>query len=62
MHLDQLRNEIARLDRQILELVAERVSVARSIGELKMERGLPVRNLEVEEKVVKWHLDIAIEL
>lgn len=62
MHLDQLRNEIARLDRQILELVAERVSVARSIGELKMERGLPVRNLEVEEKVLKRHLDIAIEL
>lgn len=62
MHLDELRNEIGRLDRQILQLVAQRISVARDIGRMKQEQGLPVRNLEVEERVLERHLNTAMEL
>ncbi len=62
LNLDDLRKEIAALDIQLLELVAKRISLARSIGELKQEKGLPVRNLGVEGEVRKRHQRVASEL
>lgn len=53
MHLDELRDEIANLDRRIVELVAKRVETARRIGEVKRELHIPIRNIPVEEKVVE---------
>lgn len=40
--LDTLRAEIDRIDDRILELLARRMEVARSIGRYKLEHGMPV--------------------
>lgn len=53
MNLDELRNEIACVDKEILDLVAKRVQVARRIGEVKRDLHIPIRNIPVEEKVVE---------
>lgn len=62
MNLEGLRKEIAKVDSQIWELMAKRVSIARRIGEHKRQLDLPIRNLEVEEEVVKRHLQSALTL
>ena len=49
--LDQHRRDIEALDRRILHLVCERVAVARQVGDLKNELGVPLRNFKVERQV-----------
>lgn len=49
--LSQLREEIDRLDDQIIELVAERMRVAIRIGELKRKTGLPIYDPERERAI-----------
>jgi chorismate mutase/prephenate dehydrogenase len=49
--LEQHRRDIEALDRRILHLVCERVAVARQIGELKNQLGVPLRNFQVETQV-----------
>jgi len=49
--LDQHRRDIEALDRRILHLVCERLEVARDVGAIKSELGVPLRNFEVEEQV-----------
>ncbi len=49
--LEQHRRDIEALDRRILHLVCERVAVARQVGELKSELGVPLRNFKVERQV-----------
>jgi chorismate mutase/prephenate dehydrogenase len=50
-HLERHRRDIEALDRRILHLVCERLAVARQIGELKNELGVPLRNFRVERQV-----------
>ncbi len=49
--LEQHRRDIEALDRRILHLVCERLELARQIGNLKQECGVPLRNFEVEAQV-----------
>jgi len=49
--LDELRETIARLDGEILELVARRLAAAREVGEIKSAREMPVRDYPVEARV-----------
>lgn len=49
--LDQHRRDIEALDRRILHLICERLELARQIGELKQESGIPLRNFKVEAEV-----------
>jgi chorismate mutase/prephenate dehydrogenase len=49
--LDQHRRDIEALDRRILHLVCERLDLARQIGALKTDLGVPLRNFGVEEEV-----------
>ncbi len=49
--LDQHRRDVEALDLRILQLVCERLELARRIGELKGEVGIPVRNSRVEALV-----------
>ena len=49
--LEQHRRDIEALDRRILHLVCERLELARQIGDLKRNCGVPLRNFEVEEQV-----------
>lgn len=51
--LEQHRRDIEALDRRILHLVCERLELARQVGELKAELGVPVRNFEVETAVYR---------
>ena len=52
-HLDRHRRDIEALDRRILHLVCERLAVARQIGELKNQLGVPLRNFRVERQVLE---------
>jgi chorismate mutase len=49
--LQQLRAEIDRIDDRMLDLLAERVAVALSIGEVKRAGGLPVYDPERERGI-----------
>jgi prephenate dehydrogenase/chorismate mutase len=49
--LEQHRRDIEALDRRILHLICERLELARQIGELKQETGIPLRNFKVEAEV-----------
>ena len=51
--LDQHRRDIEALDRRILHLVRERLELARQVGELKTELGVPLRNFGVEAQVYR---------
>ncbi len=49
--LDELRETIARLDGEILELIALRLEAARQVGEIKSEMQVPIRDFPVEARV-----------
>ena len=44
MELQELRNEINRIDGEMLALLERRLAVCRGIAECKRENGLPVRD------------------
>ena len=48
-----LREEIAKLDRELLELLKSRFQLAAKVGRIKAERGQPVVVPEVEERVLE---------
>jgi chorismate mutase len=48
-----LRSKIDALDDQILELLAQRAKVCRSIGAAKKKQGAPIRDHERETEVYK---------
>ncbi len=50
--MPDLRDEIARLDRALLELLESRFQLAARVGRLKAERGQPVVVPEVEQRVL----------
>ncbi len=59
--LDPLRQEVARLDREILKLVAERLATTRKIGQAKLRAGLPIRDFRVEVQVLSRARKAALE-
>ena len=60
--LETLRREIARIDREILTLVAARTRLAREIGAAKQEAGLRVLDPQQEAAVVRRAAATAREL
>jgi chorismate mutase len=52
MEIGPLRDEINRLNEEILEKISERVRVALRIGEVKKRHGIPVVDREREEAVL----------
>jgi len=52
MSLDELREEIRTIDRDIVELIAQRTYVAEAIAEVKDEQGLPTTDEEQEQAVM----------
>ncbi|MFB6178337.1 MAG: chorismate mutase [Halorientalis sp.] len=52
MSLDELREEIRTIDRDIVELIAQRTYVAEAIAEVKAEQGLPTTDEEQEQAVM----------
>jgi chorismate mutase len=53
------RSEIERVDKAIIALLAERVTIGRRIGELKRAAGLPVLNPSREAEVIRGVADMA---
>ena len=51
MNIDHYREEIDRLDRELLRIFNARAALALQIGELKKERGLPVYDPERERRI-----------
>jgi len=49
--LDKLRNEIKDVTVEIMRLAGKRLLLARKIGEVKRQRGLPMEDLEVEKEL-----------
>ncbi|MBP5734618.1 MAG: chorismate mutase, partial [Candidatus Methanomethylophilaceae archaeon] len=57
MELDELRDEIRKRDLEIIRLISERTELAKQIGMAKFEQGLPIRNVEVEKKVIARYVE-----
>jgi chorismate mutase len=53
MSLDELRAEIESIDREIVELIAQRTYVAETIAGVKRERGLPTVDEGQEDRVME---------
>lgn len=51
--LETLRDEIGRIDRDLVALIARRVMVARTIGETKRSAGLPTLDPAREAQLVR---------
>ena len=51
--LAEIRQEIERIDRALIELIAERVQLARRIGTVKKAAGLPTLDPPREAAVVR---------
>jgi chorismate mutase len=52
MSLDELREEIRTIDREIVELIAQRTYVAETIAAVKREQGLPTTDEQQEQAVM----------
>ncbi len=58
LRIETLREEIAELDRQIMDLIGKRITVAKKIGGWKNENGSPIRDVQVEERVIERYIAI----
>ncbi|WP_135302953.1 chorismate mutase [Haloarcula amylovorans] len=52
MSLDELRDEIRTIDREIVEKIAQRTYVADTIAQVKAEKDLPTTDEEQEQAVM----------
>jgi chorismate mutase len=52
MELDELREEIESIDREIVELIAQRTYVAESVARVKREHDIPTTDESQEEAVM----------
>ena len=60
--LDRLRDELARIDRELLELVARRQRVSATVGERKRATRTPTRDYRQEKVVIERARTVAREL
>lgn len=51
--LNKLREEINKIDEQLLDLIAQRIGVVKAVGEYKKEKGLPVVDKKREEELLQ---------
>jgi chorismate mutase len=53
MNLDELREEIETIDREIVELIARRTYVADTVAQVKAEQDLPTTDESQEDRVME---------
>jgi chorismate mutase len=53
MSLDELREEIEEIDRELVELIARRTYVAGTVAQVKAERDLPTTDESQEARVME---------
>lgn len=56
MMLDELRNEIDKIDSEIINLLQDRMQIVINIAKYKKENGIPVFDKERENEVIKKNL------
>lgn len=61
MDLDTLREEIRQKDLEIARLISERTELTKKVGEYKVSNGIPIRNREVESKVIERYVKMGSE-
>ena len=59
MDLKELRTEIEETDTKILELIRKRTEIAEAIGRYKIANEIPIRNVPVEENIVRRYKEFA---
>jgi chorismate mutase len=59
--LDELRDDIDRVDEVIVRLLNERARVAVEIGRIKRELGVPIYQPEREKQVIAHVRSVAVE-
>ena len=62
MTLDELRGRLDELDRQLLQLIAERQAASRQIAKVKRATGYPTRDYRREREVILAARDQAAEI
>ena len=62
MSLEKLRNRLNELDRQLIELIAERQAVVEQVGAFKQSEGQAIRDFAREKRVLDGARDAAGEL
>ncbi|MEK6940084.1 MAG: chorismate mutase [Nanoarchaeota archaeon] len=51
--LDGLRRKIDGIDAHLLQLLAQRLTIGKEIGEYKKKHGLPIQNKGREKEIIK---------
>ena len=62
MELQELRNEINRIDGEMLALLERRLAVCRAIAEYKRQNGLPVRDPARETEKLHEAMELLMAL
>ncbi|KKR18274.1 MAG: Chorismate mutase [candidate division CPR2 bacterium GW2011_GWC1_41_48] len=62
MNLDEVRQAIDRIDAEILNLIAERMELARKAGEVKKNLGKDIFDSKREEEVIESRVKTAENL
>jgi len=52
LELEELREKVTGVDNEILELLEERIELAKEIAETKIENNLPIEDTKREEKII----------
>lgn len=60
--LEELREQVRRLDGQIVRLIASRLEAVRRIGAIKQQTGVPLRDWAVERQVLDGAAAVAAEV
>jgi len=60
--LDGLRDQVRSIDQKLVELIADRIKLTQKIGEQKHEKGIPLRNWNIEKTVLEHAEACAREL
>ncbi len=53
MKLNDFRNEIDALDKEIVELIVKRMEISKAISEYKYKHNLPIRDANRESELIK---------
>lgn len=62
MNLDQLRQRLTQVDRELIRLAKERQDVVGQIGAHKISHGVPTRDYEREREVLKGARELAVSI
>ncbi|AGB01161.1 chorismate mutase [Methanoregula formicica] len=61
MSLDHVRNEIAKVDRDIIALIAKRQELAKRVAAIKIREGIAIHDGRQSQKVLVSVFDRAVE-